>query len=66
MRRRRRNRRLFFLVFLITGTIGAGLYMNRFHDDEVKSNLTNALGSEQRAEEVIDAVEAYLPDSITG
>jgi hypothetical protein len=66
MRRRRRNRRLFFLAFLITGTVGAGLYVNRFHHDEVKSNLTRALGSEQQAEKVIDTIETYFPDSVTG
>jgi hypothetical protein len=46
--------------------VGAGLYVNRFHHDEVKSNLTRALGSEQQAEKVIDTIEAYFPDSITG
>jgi hypothetical protein len=66
MRRRRRNRRALFLVFLMTSVVGAGLYVNRYHHEETKSNLARALGSEEQAELVIDTIEAHLPDAITG
>ena len=66
MRRRRRNRRLLFLAFFMTGSVGAGLYVNRYYHEETKSTLIKALGSEEKAEMVIDTIEAYVPDSITG
>jgi hypothetical protein len=65
-RRRRRNRRLVFFVFLTMSAVGAGLYVNLFHHEETKSTLVKALGSMEQAELVIDTIEAYLPDSITG
>ena len=66
MRRRRRNRRLLFMVFLTTSVIGAGLYANRYHHEETKSTLVEVLGSTELADTVIDTIEEYLPDAVTG
>jgi hypothetical protein len=66
MRRRRRNRRLVVVVLLGVSAMAAALYMNLHYHQETKEMLARALGSTEQAELVIDAIEAHLPDFVTG
>jgi hypothetical protein len=66
MRRRRRNRRLVVVFLLGMSAVGAALYMNLHYHQETRTMLARALGSAKQAEVVIDTIEAYLPDSVTG
>jgi uncharacterized protein YdaU (DUF1376 family) len=66
MRRRRRNRRLVVVVLLGVSAMAAALYMNLHYHQETKEMLARALGSTEQAELVVDAIEAHLPDFVTG